>query len=177
VADWRRGIIQTRFGTSFEQVCHRLSTMQWRGTPYLTRPRNVAIVIGFEIGYADQTIYAAGLNLRDPQIAVPVGPGCRACERLGCSHRALLPANQALELGTEVRGVVPYRIRGWSKLTIGSARSAKNHPFREKSSFFSSRFPVHQAALTFNSVASRLGGSPNIRAYSRLNCDALSYPT
>jgi predicted transcriptional regulator/transcriptional regulator with XRE-family HTH domain len=177
--------IQTRFGTSFEQVCHRLSTMQRRGTPgipfffvktdvagnvlkrsnatrfnfthyggpcplcnvyrafaqpgqllahvaqtpdgisylsvartvgheasdYLTRPRNVAIVIGCDIEYADQTIYAAGLNLRDPQTAVPVGPGCRACERLSCRHRALPPANQALDLGTEVRGVVPYRIR------------------------------------------------------------------
>jgi predicted transcriptional regulator/transcriptional regulator with XRE-family HTH domain len=178
--------IQSCFGTSFEQVCHRLSTMQRRGTPgvpfffvktdvagnvlkrsnatrfnftqyggpcplcnvyrafaqpgrllvqvaqtpdgisylavartvnheagdYLSRPRNVAIVIGCEIGYADQTIYAAGLNLRDPQIAVPIGPGCRACERLDCSHRALPPANQALDIGTEVRGVVPYRIHG-----------------------------------------------------------------
>jgi XRE family transcriptional regulator, fatty acid utilization regulator len=177
--------IQSRFGVSFEQVCHRLSTMQRHGAPgipfffvktdvagnvlkrsnatrfhftqyggpcplcnvyrafaqpgrllvqvaetpdgmsylsvartvghqagdYLSRPRNVAIVIGCEIGYADQTIYAAGLNLHDSQIAVPVGPGCRVCTRIDCSHRALPPANQTLDVGTEVRGVVPYKIR------------------------------------------------------------------
>ncbi len=58
-------------------------TVNHEAGDYLTRPRNVAIVIGCEIGYADQTIYAAGLNLRDPQIAVPIGSSCRACERPG----------------------------------------------------------------------------------------------
>lgn len=31
--------------------------------------------------------------------------------------------------------------------------------------------------LLRNASTSRIGGAPNIRAYSRLNCDALSYPT
>jgi hypothetical protein len=34
-----------------------------------------------------------------------------------------------------------------------------------------------QAAAPFNSNASRFGAAPNIREYSRLNCEALSYPT
>jgi predicted transcriptional regulator/transcriptional regulator with XRE-family HTH domain len=177
--------LQTRFGTSFEQVCHRLSTMQRRGMPgipfylvktdiagnvlkrssatrfkfarfggpcplwnvyrafaqpgrllvqvartpdgvaylniartvggggssYLSRPRNVALVIGCEIEYATETVYAAGLDLHDPNIADPIGPGCRACERVDCRHRAVPPASQALDVGTVERGVVPYRIR------------------------------------------------------------------
>lgn len=177
--------LQSRFGTSFEQVCHRLSTMQRPGQPgipfflvktdiagnvlkrssatrfrfarfggpcplwnvyrafaqpgrllvqiartpdnvaylnvartvgseggaYLSRPRNVAIVVGCEIDYAAQTVYAAGLNLRDPHIADPIGPGCRACERTDCRHRAVPPASQSLDVGTVERGVVPYRIR------------------------------------------------------------------
>ncbi|MGI4952362.1 MAG: helix-turn-helix domain-containing protein [Janthinobacterium lividum] len=177
--------LQVRFGTSFEQVCHRLSTMQRSGaagipfflvktdiagnvlkrssatrfkfarfggpcplwnvyrafaqpgrllvqvaqTPdgvvylnvartvgrdggaYLSRPRNVAIVIGCEIGYAAQTVYATGLNLHDPAIADPIGPGCRGCERTDCRHRAMPPADHALDVGTMERGVVPYRIR------------------------------------------------------------------
>ncbi len=178
--------LQSRFGASFEQVCHRLSTMQRPGAPgipfylvktdiagnvlkrssatrfrfarfggpcplwnvyrtfaqpgrllvqvaqtpdgmsylniartvgrdggaYLSRPRNVAMVIGCELAYAPQTVYAAGLDLRDPATADPIGPGCRACERANCRHRAVPPAGQALDVGTVERGVVPYRIRG-----------------------------------------------------------------
>ncbi len=177
--------LQSRFGASFEQVCHRLSTMQrpgaagipfylvktdiagnvlkrssatrfkfarfggpcplWNvyrtfaqpgrllvqvaqtpdgvsylniartvgrdGGAYLSRPRNVAVVIGCETGYAAQTVYAAGLDLRDDSIAEPIGPGCRACERTECRHRAVPPASQTLDVGTVERGVVPYRIR------------------------------------------------------------------
>ena len=177
--------LQSRFGASFEQVCHRLSTMQrpsapgipfylvktdiagnvlkrssatrfkfarfggpcplWNvyrtfaqpgrllvqvaqtpdgvsylniartvgrdGGAYLSRPRNVAVVIGCETGYAAQTVYAAGLDLRDASIAEPIGPGCRACERSDCRHRAVPPVSQALDVGTVERGVVPYRIR------------------------------------------------------------------
>ena len=177
--------LQVRFGTSFEQICHRLSTMQrpqaagvpfflvktdiagnvlkrssatrfkfarfggpcplWNvyrafaqpgrllvqvaqtpdevvylnvartvgrdGGAYLSRPRNVAIVIGCEIGYAAQTVYSTGLDLHDPAIAEPIGPGCRGCERTDCRHRAVPPASHALDVGTIERGVVPYRIR------------------------------------------------------------------
>lgn len=177
--------LQSRFGTSFEQVCHRLSTLQrpnaagipfylvktdiagnvlkrssatrfkfarfggpcplWNvyrafvqpgrltvqvartpdqvsylnigrtvgrgGGAYLSRPRNVAIVIGCEVSYAAQTVYATGLDLLDPKIADPIGPGCRACERIDCRHRAVPPASGTLDTGTSERGVVPYRIR------------------------------------------------------------------
>ncbi|MCQ8279104.1 short-chain fatty acyl-CoA regulator family protein [Acetobacteraceae bacterium KSS8] len=177
--------LQNRFGTSFEQVCHRLSTLQrpeaagipfflvktdiagnvlkrssatrfkfsrfggpcplWnvyrafiqpghlivqvastpdqvsylniartvgrRGGAYLSRPRNVAIVIGCELSYAVQTVYATGLDLLDPSIADPIGPGCRACERIDCRHRAVPQAGSNLDTGTGERGVVPYRMR------------------------------------------------------------------
>ena len=177
--------LQGRFSASFEQVCHRLSTLQRRGRPgipfflvktdiagnvlkrssatrfrfarfggpcplwnvyrtftqpgrvlvqfaqtpdgvtylsiartvgrggsaYLSRPRNVAIVIGCEIPYAERTVYATGLSLRDPAFAEPIGPGCRACDRTACRHRAVPPASQSLDVGSLERGVVPYRIR------------------------------------------------------------------
>ena len=176
--------LQRRFGASFEQVCHRLSTMQRPGMPglpffflktdiagnvlkrssatrfqfsrfggpcplwnvysafarpgetlvqlaqtpdevtylniartvgrsdsaYLSRPRSVAVVLGCEIGYAPLTVYAVGLDLKNPAAAVPIGPGCRACERLDCRHRAVPPAGRTLDVGTGERGVVPYKI-------------------------------------------------------------------
>lgn len=176
--------LQSRFGTSFEQVCHRLSTLQrpsaagipfyflkidiagnvlkrssatrfrfarfggpcplWNvhqafaqpgrvlvqlantpdgasylcvartvsmsGGSYLSRPRAVAVGLGCEVAYADQTIYSTGLDLRNLDASEPIGPGCRACERIECRHRALPPIGRPLDVGTAERGVVPYRI-------------------------------------------------------------------
>lgn len=81
------------------------------GGHHLARPRAVAVVLGCEIEYAPLTVYATGLDLADPAAAVPIGPGCRACERMACRHRAVPPAGRALDVGTAERGVVPYRIR------------------------------------------------------------------
>jgi predicted transcriptional regulator len=176
--------LQYYFGCSFEQVCHRLSTMQraeLRGLPfyfaktdiagnilkrssatafqfaqfggpcpiwnvyrafshpaeilvqlaitpdqtrylniartvgrgggaYLSRPRSVAVVLGCELRHAAQTVYAAGLDLNNPDAADPIGPGCRACERDSCRHRSVPPIGRALDVGTAERGVVPYRL-------------------------------------------------------------------
>jgi hypothetical protein len=176
--------LQGRFGTSFEQVCHRLSTLQRRTSPgipfyflkidiagnvlkrssatrfqfarfggpcplwnvhqafaqpgqilvqlaatpegttylcvartvsfstgsYLSRPRAVAVGLGCEIGYAGQIVYSKGIDLGATEAADQIGPGCRACERTDCRHRALPPIGRALDVGTAERGVVPYRI-------------------------------------------------------------------
>ena len=178
--------LQTRFGASFEQVCHRLSTLQRPGrsgipffflktdvagnvmkrssatrfrfgriggpcplwnvyrafaapghlhvqlaaTPdgalylnvartvgrsggyHLARPRTVAVVLGCEASHAVRTVYATGLDLRDSSTAVPIGPGCRVCERTDCRHRAVPPVGLNLEVGSHERGLVPYKVRG-----------------------------------------------------------------
>jgi predicted transcriptional regulator len=178
--------LQRQFGASFEQVCHRLSTMQrpdlpgipfyfaktdiagnilkrssatrfqfaqfggacplWNvyrafthpgeilvqlattpddvtylniartvgrgGGSYLARPRAVAVVLGCELRYAAQTVYAAGLNFTTPDAADPIGPGCRSCARNNCRHRSVPPMGRTLDMGTAERGVVPYRLKG-----------------------------------------------------------------
>ncbi len=177
--------LQARFGASFEQVCHRLSTMQrpsepgvpfyfvktdisgnvlkrssatrfqftqfggtcplWNvyrtfghpgeisvqvartpddvtylniactvgrsGGHFMSRPRNVAVVLGCEISYAPKLVYAAGLDLERLETADPIGPGCRACSRTECRHRAMPAVGQALDIATSERGVLPYRVR------------------------------------------------------------------
>jgi predicted transcriptional regulator/DNA-binding XRE family transcriptional regulator len=176
--------LQGRFGTSFEQVCHRLSTLQRRSSPgipfyflkidvagnvlkrtsatrfqfarfggpcplwnvhqsfsepgrilvqlantpdgttylciartvsvsagsYLNRPRAVAVGLGCEIAYAGETVYSKGIDLGHVDAADPIGPGCRACERINCRHRALPPIGRPLDVGTIERGIVPYQI-------------------------------------------------------------------
>jgi predicted transcriptional regulator len=80
------------------------------GGSFFARKREMAVGLGCEVTYAAQLVYSAGLNLDDPRIAVPIGPGCRICERIDCRHRAMPPVGRTLDVGTRERGVVPYRI-------------------------------------------------------------------
>lgn len=175
--------LQRHFGVSFEQACHRLSTMQRPGsegipfyflktdiagnilksfsanrftqsrfggpcplwnifrafsTPlqvqvqmsqttdgavylniartvgrssisYLDRPRLTAVVLGCSIADAEHLVYSAGLDLKDPRMIIPIGPGCRACTRENCHHRALPMVGHRVDINNEGRGIAPYR--------------------------------------------------------------------
>ncbi len=175
--------LQRHFGVSFEQACHRLSTMQRPGsegipfyflktdiagnilksfsanrftqsrfggpcplwnifrafsTPqqvqvqlsqttdgalylniartvgrssisYLDRPRLTAVVLGCSIADAEHLVYSAGLDLNDPRMIIPIGPGCRACTRENCHHRALPMVGHRVDVNNEGRGIAPYR--------------------------------------------------------------------
>lgn len=81
------------------------------GGSYSSRPRAVAVVLGCETRHAAQTVYAAGLDLKNMEHADLIGPGCRACERAACRHRSVPPLGHRLDAGTAERGVVPYRLQ------------------------------------------------------------------
>ncbi|MBR0934211.1 DUF2083 domain-containing protein [Bradyrhizobium jicamae] len=66
--------------------------------------------MGCEVAYASRTVYAKGVDLDDVEAADPIGPGCRACERTDCGHRALPPIGRRLDAGAAERGLVRYRI-------------------------------------------------------------------
>ncbi|MBM9403768.1 DUF2083 domain-containing protein, partial [Gluconacetobacter azotocaptans] len=85
-------------------------TVGHAGQSYFDRPRLVAVVLGCAVSDARDMVYATGLALGDPRIAVPIGPGCRGCDRVDCRHRAVPAIGQPLDVGSEERGVVPYRI-------------------------------------------------------------------
>lgn len=77
----------------------------------MARPRAVAVVLGCEAENGGKMVYSAGLDLQDQSIAVPIGPGCRACGRTQCRHRAVPPLGMTLDVGTRERGLVPYKMR------------------------------------------------------------------
>ncbi|MCQ9155702.1 helix-turn-helix domain-containing protein [Acidomonas methanolica] len=81
-------------------------------TSYFERGRHVAVVLGCSVAHAEDIIYSAGLNLADRRLYVPIGPGCRACTRTSCRHRALPGSGFAIAVGNDERGVVPYRMGG-----------------------------------------------------------------
>ncbi|MFT8896475.1 MAG: short-chain fatty acyl-CoA regulator family protein [Acetobacter sp.] len=85
-------------------------TVGHAGTSYFDRPRRVAIVLGCSVSHASELVYAAGLDLSDERTIIPIGPGCRACIRTDCRHRAIPAAGFQIDAGGEERGVVPYHM-------------------------------------------------------------------
>lgn len=55
-----------------------------------------SIALGCEISRAREIVYSDGLDLGNPDVAVPVGITCRLCERLHCPQRAFPPVLQSL---------------------------------------------------------------------------------
>ena len=73
---------------------------------YARAPRRYAVAVGCEEGDAADFIYGDGLQAQDP---TPIGISCRICPRAECDQRAFPPADTALTIDPDVRGVVPYR--------------------------------------------------------------------
>ncbi len=175
-------LLEHRFGASFEQVCHRLTTLQrpgakgvpfhmvrvdlagniskrfnasgmriarfgggcplWAahtafltpgkiriqvsrmpdGAAFLCIARTVtkgggghhvpastyAVELGCEIGFARDLVYADGISLEYEGATVPVGVGCRVCERAACRQRAFPPLHHRLDVDVNVRGLSAY---------------------------------------------------------------------
>ena len=177
-------LLERRFGVSFEQVCHRLTTLRrpgfegvpfhfirvdiagniskhfsasgirfarfsglcprWNvhsafmtpgmlrtqisrmpdGTAYLCVARTVrqsvggfgaahplhAISLGCEVQHAPHLVYGDGLDVHNPNAAVPIGITCRLCERTDCEQRAFPPVHRRLGIDENVRGASFYEI-------------------------------------------------------------------
>ncbi|MBV1838484.1 short-chain fatty acyl-CoA regulator family protein [Acetobacter estunensis] len=85
-------------------------TVGHAGVSYFDRPRRVAVVLGCSIAHASELVYAAGLDLSDERTIIPIGPGCRACIRTECRHRAIPASGFQIDAGGEERGVLPYHM-------------------------------------------------------------------
>ncbi len=59
-----------------------------RGHGFRTREKSFAIGLGCDIEYADRLVYSRGLQLDDAEAAVPIGSGCKVCDRPACAQRA-----------------------------------------------------------------------------------------
>jgi predicted transcriptional regulator len=64
-----------------------------------------AIGLGCDVRYARELVYADGIDVEDPNAAVPVGVTCRICEHLDCEQRAFPALTHPLRIDENVRGV------------------------------------------------------------------------
>jgi XRE family transcriptional regulator, fatty acid utilization regulator len=58
------------------------------GLGYLGQHKSFAVGLGCDLAYAGKLVYSAGVVLDDPTTAVPIGAGCKICNRASCAQRA-----------------------------------------------------------------------------------------
>ena len=72
-------------------------------------PRNpFSVALGCDIRHAHRLVYARARNLDDPDIATPIGMGCKICERSTCPQRAFPFVGRPLDVRENESRFVPY---------------------------------------------------------------------
>ncbi|MFD9070487.1 short-chain fatty acyl-CoA regulator family protein [Streptomyces lasiicapitis] len=72
--------------------------------------KTFAIGLGCEIRHATRLVYSDGLDLDNVSAAVPIGMGCRLCERTDCPQRAVPPLDRRLAIDENSSTFVPYPV-------------------------------------------------------------------
>lgn len=72
--------------------------------------KTFAIGLGCDLQHAARLVYADGLDLANPAAFVPIGPGCKVCEREGCPQRAFPAIGKPLEVDPYRSRFTPYGI-------------------------------------------------------------------
>jgi predicted transcriptional regulator/transcriptional regulator with XRE-family HTH domain len=75
---------------------------------YLGTPKRFAIGLGCDMVHADKLIYSVGIDLTDPQATVPIGAGCRICDRVACPQRAFPYVGRPVQVDPETSSNLPY---------------------------------------------------------------------
>ncbi|CAM4242599.1 transcriptional regulator, y4mF family [Mycobacterium basiliense] len=75
---------------------------------YLGPDKSFAIGLGCDIGHADKLIYSVGIELTDTQAFVPIGAGCKICDRPTCPQRAFPYLGHRVQVDPHISTDLPY---------------------------------------------------------------------
>jgi XRE family transcriptional regulator, fatty acid utilization regulator len=70
--------------------------------------KRFAIGLGCDLAYADRLIYSAGIDISDPGAAVPIGAGCKICDRPACPQRAFPYIGRPAYVDPHASSDLPY---------------------------------------------------------------------
>lgn len=73
--------------------------------------RQFALALGCDVRHARRLVYGRGVALERPDVATPIGPGCKVCERTDCAQRAHPALGRALKIEEHSRAREPYASR------------------------------------------------------------------
>ncbi|CAM3894658.1 helix-turn-helix domain-containing protein [Paracoccus yeei] len=74
--------------------------------------KTFTVALGCDLAHADRLIYARGLDLKNPDLAVRIGPGCKVCERTACPQRAFPMVGRPLSVRDGEARFAPYSAAG-----------------------------------------------------------------
>ncbi|GED97351.1 short-chain fatty acyl-CoA regulator family protein [Gordonia crocea] len=76
---------------------------------YLGARSSFAIGLGCDLAHADRLVYSTGIDLDDPRRIVPIGAGCKVCDRPNCAQRAFPQLGRPILVDDNVAETAPYR--------------------------------------------------------------------
>ncbi|QCQ89860.1 short-chain fatty acyl-CoA regulator family protein [Rhodococcus sp. SGAir0479] len=76
--------------------------------PYGTPDRSFAVGLGCDITHADRLVYSRGLRLDEQVSPVPIGAGCKICERTDCVQRAFPQIGRPIRVDVDFSSRLPY---------------------------------------------------------------------
>lgn len=71
--------------------------------------KTFSIGLGCDLRHADRLVYSRGLDLSNPDAAIPIGAGCKVCNRQNCPQRAFPSMGRTLPIDANRRYFEPYR--------------------------------------------------------------------
>lgn len=75
---------------------------------YLGPQKSFAIGLGCDLAHAERLVYAAGVDLADAEARVPIGAGCKICDRQACPQRAFPYLGRPVEVNPDLSTGLPY---------------------------------------------------------------------
>ncbi len=83
-------------------------TVEHRRGGYGTPGRIFSVALGCDARHAHRLVYGDGLGLDAPERAVPIGSGCKVCDRENCVQRAFPALGRPLSIDPNARRFAPY---------------------------------------------------------------------
>ncbi|QHJ00443.1 DUF2083 domain-containing protein [Xylophilus rhododendri] len=83
-------------------------TVTGHSTGFGSPQKTFSIGLGCDVRHAGRMVYAKGLDLQDPDVATPIGMGCKICERESCAQRAFPFVGRPLAVDENQSRFAPY---------------------------------------------------------------------
>ncbi|NDK89929.1 DUF2083 domain-containing protein [Gordonia desulfuricans] len=83
------------------------TTDEHRG--FLAPQKSFAIGLGCDLVHADRLVYSTGIDLADERTVVPIGAGCKVCDRPACTQRAFPQLGRSIHIDPTRSDSIPYR--------------------------------------------------------------------